>query len=495
MATSTWDQLTAHVGELQTLAGVHGLLQWDQQTQMPSKGAALRAEQNAVMARLVHQRLTAPELGDWLAELATSEDADQRAAVAHLHREYDRNTRIPADLVDAMARAEAQGFEAWMAARDAEDIGPFADALTTLIDLSKQKAAAIDSERSAYDVLLDQFDLGTQTATLTPLFARLQAGLVELVQATRDAPPVPALDLSIPVDVQHHLHERLIAALGYELDAGRLDRAQHPFSIGLGAGDVRITTHLYEDDVLHGLSGTVHEAGHAMYEQGLPHGKWKGTGLNAAASYGLHESQSRFWENTIGASLPFFRWFSGLLQDEGYSASADALYRSANRIQPGLIRISADEVTYNLHIILRFELEVALFAGDLTVAELPAAWNDGMKRLLGTTPKKATEGVLQDVHWSGGAFGYFPSYTLGNLYAASFTKQIGEDLPDLWDHVQRGEFGPVLHWLREHVHQHGSRYLAPEIVKRAVGERDHVEDLLDHVWSRHGALYGVRRTA
>lgn len=490
---AAWKHLTAHHEQATVLAGVSGLLHWDQQVNMPPAAAASRSAQIAQLASLLHERMTDATYGEALAALADTDDDFRQAAVAHQQREYDRNTRLPASLVDQLARAQADGFEAWMAARKAKDFSLFAPALRNLLDLLKAKAKAIDPDRHPYDVLLDEFDLGTSIATLKPMFARLREGLTELVEATRDADPVPAIDVEVPIDVQKRLHERIIAALGYDLQAGRLDFAEHPFSIGLAQGDVRITTHLYDNDLLHGLSGTVHEAGHAMYEQGLPREAWSGTGLASAASYGLHESQSRFWENTIGASLPFFRWLQGLLADEGVSIDAEAMYRAANRIQPGLIRIAADEVTYNLHIIVRFELELALFDGTLDVDDLPAAWDDAMERLLGVRPPDHTVGVLQDVHWSGGAFAYFPSYTLGNLYAASLGAAMQAELPNLWKDVEQGEFASILDWLRDRVHQHGSRYLAPEIVRRAVGERDAVDDLLNSLWARHGALYGVTR--
>ncbi len=495
MSDTAWNHLTTHITELQTLAGVHGLLQWDQQVNMPPAAASLRAEQNAMMAGLVHERLTATSYGEALAALLPSADPIRKASAVHLKRDYDRNTKLSADLVDRLARAEANGFQSWMAAREADDFAVFVPVLSELVALSQEKAAAIDSDRPAYDVLLDEFDFGTSTATLVPMFARLRDGLTELVQATRDAPKVPAIDLHIPLDIQKRLNRAVIAALGYDLSAGRLDMAQHPFSIGLGRGDVRITTHLYENDLLNGLGGTVHEAGHAMYEQGLPHDALGGTGLNVAASYGLHESQSRFWENTIGGSLPFFQWFSTQLANEDVHLNADALYRAANRIEPGLIRISADEVTYNLHVLLRFELEMALFDGSLAVTDIPDAWNAGIQKLLGQKPRSHVDGALQDVHWSSGAFGYFPSYTLGNLYASSIGVAMEEALPDMWEQVRRGEFSNILAWLRSNVHEQGSLLSAPEIVRKAVGERDPVEDLLSHLWSRHGALYGVTRMA
>ena len=262
----------------------------------------------------------------------------------------------------------------------------------------------------------------------------------------------------------------------------------------MGPGDVRITTHIDPKDLLNGLGSTIHEAGHALYEQGLPH-QHAGTTVNRAASYGLHESQSRFWENFVGRSEPFCGWLEARLSEcfEGSPITAADLYRASNRVERGLIRVAADEVTYNLHVIVRFEIEVALFEGRLKVADLPEAWNARYEEYLGVTPPDDARGVLQDVHWSGAAFGYFPSYTLGNLYAASLGATLEAKLPGLWEQVGRGEFGAVLESLRENVHQRGHIDDAPRILAAAVGERDHVEDLLAYLWGRHGKLYGLTR--
>jgi carboxypeptidase Taq len=283
-------------------------------------------------------------------------------------------------------------------------------------------------------------------------------------------------------------------ALGYDFRGGRLDPAEHPFTSGHGPGDVRITTKIDPHDLLSGLGGTIHETGHALYEQGLPH-EWAGTTASRPASFGLHESQSRFWENTIGRSRAFCEWLAARVAHclPGVSVSGEALYRASNRVERGLIRTKADEVTYNLHIIIRFELELALFERTLTIADLPDAWNERYRSYLGVTPPDDAHGVLQDVHWSGASFGYFPSYTLGNLYSASLGAALEAEQPDVWQQVERGNFVPVLRFLRERVHSKGHLAEAPQIVREAAGERDHVDDLLAHLWNRHGRLYGVTR--
>jgi len=289
-------------------------------------------------------------------------------------------------------------------------------------------------------------------------------------------------------------------ALGFDFDGGRLDRSEHPFSTGQGEGDVRITARLVPTDLLGGLGGTIHETGHGLYEQGLPH-QHAGTTVREAASYGLHESQSRFWENYIGRSRPFASFLAKVAAEvltphlaAGQSPpDAETIFRAQNRVERSLIRTQADEVTYNLHIIVRFELELAIFEEKLALEDVPAAWNEKYQRYLGITPPDDARGCLQDVHWSSGSFGYFPSYTLGNLYAASFGKTMERDLPGLWQGVERGDFAAPLAWLREKVHHRGHVLEAPEIVRDAVGDRDHVEDLLSYLWERVGTLYGVSR--
>ncbi|MBA2321605.1 MAG: carboxypeptidase M32 [Deltaproteobacteria bacterium] len=405
-----------------------------------------------------------------------------------------REARVPAALVERLSTLQSEGFTAWIRAKAEDRWDLFAPVLQQLLDASIERARAIDPVGHPYDTLLQEFDPGTTVASLQAMFTRLQAGLTGLLRAIAARPALPERPIALASARQLPLHREVTAALGYDYAAGRLDFAEHPFSITLGTGDVRITTHLHDDDLLGGLSGSVHEAGHALYEQGLPRDK-VGWGVENAASMGLHESQSRFWENWIGRSRPFLGWLATRLTVHApeLGAETDALYAEANRVKPGLIRIYADEVTYNLHIVVRFELELALFEGRLAVADLPAAWRAKYEEYLGVSPATDREGVLQDVHWSGAAFGYFPSYTLGNLYAASLARAIETAVPDLWTAVGEGRFAPVLAWLRENVHRHGHTWDAPELVARAVGERDAVADLLDHLWARHGALYGATR--
>ncbi len=491
-----WNALSAHLRDVELFGSLSELVGWDQQTMMPPGSADARSDHESFLSRLAHEAISDPRVGAWLDMLEGARGLNevQRAALRLTRRRHDRAVKVPATLVAALARAQSEGFGAWLVAKERNDWASFAPRLERLVGLTAEMAQAIDASRHPYDVLLEPFDPGSTVVELRAMFERLRDGLGALIGAIEGRPAPSALTARFPLEAQRGLNEAVAAAIGFDFERGRIDASEHPFSTGIHPSDVRLTTHLYADDLLSGLGGTIHEAGHGMYEQGLPT-EWPGTLVGQAASFGLHESQSRFWENFIGRSLPFFRWMAPVARTHlGVDApDADTLYAAANRVAPSLIRVSADEVTYNLHIIVRFELELALFEGRLAVADLPEAWNERYASVLGLRPPTDREGVLQDVHWATGAFAYFPSYTLGNLYGASLGRQLQLDLPDLWAQVERGEFAPTLAWLRERIHRRGSLRDAPEIVRDVVGERDMVADLLDHLWSRHGALYGVSR--
>jgi len=434
--------------------------------------------------------LADPALGGWLSELKQETDPVRIAAVRNLKRDHERATKVPTKLVAEIAEASNSGFGAWMGAREANDFAPFQASLERLVGLRKQEIACLSDGGHPYDCLLDQYDPGSTTADLEPMFARLRTELSSFIQEVGAYEGPQAVEGVWDVAGQKALSNKVIHALGFRLTDGRLDASEHPFTVGMGTGDVRLTTHLYENDLLGGLTGTIHEAGHGMYEQGLPIAH-AGIGVSTAAGMGLHESQSRFWENVIGRSLPFFQWLVPLIQDQwpDDTITPEQWYGHANRVERSFIRVQADEATYNLHIIIRFELEMKILTGALQVADLPEAWNAAYADLLGITPSTPNEGVLQDVHWSNGLFGYFPSYTIGNLYAASFRFQMEEDVPDLWDKVAVGDFSPALEWLRNKVHQHGHILDAPEIFANAVGDRDPVADLMAHLRGRQGHLY------
>lgn len=486
-----WHALVARVRDLELIDGVRGLLGWDEATRMPKEAAPLRGRQQALLSAVAHRWLCDDEVGRLLRALEGTTDPVRAACLRNVGRAHHRARCVPETLVDEMAKASSEAFATWLEAKAARDVRPFLPHLSRMRTLCLRRAEHIDPHRHPYEVTLEEFDPGTTLASVRDTFARLRNGLTPLLAAIAQAPMAPPPRLSLPLPVQEALNRRVAEALGYRFAGGCLDAAEHPFSSGLGEGDVRITTHLYEDDVLAGLYGTIHEVGHALYEQGLPH-REGGTSVAQAAGYALHESQSRFWENYIGRSESFCAWLSRLMEaDFGLSAAPDELFRALNRVHPGPIRVQADEVTYNLHIIIRFELEFALLDGQLRAEEMPEAWGERYQSILGVAPEHDADGVLQDVHWAAAGVGYFPSYTLGNLYAASLGAALEQEQSDLFPRVEQGDFEVVLTWLRKRIHDVGHLYEAPEIMRRCVGERDHVEDLLQHVWRRHGALYGA----
>ena len=492
-----WSCVTDRLAEVEDLGGVRALMAWDQETNMPRKGVGARGAQSARLAKLAHERLTDPAVGGWLESLGALEDPtpEQRACVRNLGRDYRRATRVSSELVGDLVQGATEGFESWIRARKEKSFATFEPSLQNLVDLTKRRCEAIDPNTHPYDVLLEEYVPGTTSAQLREMFGRLTGGIRTLLDRLDQVEAMPVYDEAFDTQIQRKVYEQVTRQMGFDMDAGRIDLAEHPFTTSLGPGDTRFTIRVFEKDVLAGLGPTMHEAGHGLYEQGLPWEK-KGTTVASAAGLGLHESQSRLWENFIGRSQPFMRWFATQMDAsfEGRKVDGEHLYRAANRVVPGLTRVEADEVTYNLHVAIRFELEYALMEGSLAVKDLPEAWNQRYQGVLGVTPPDDTQGVLQDVHWSHGMFGYFPSYTMGNLYAASLGVALESEFGEaLWENVEAGRFEDILGWLRAHIHVHGHMEDSPVLIHNAVGERDHVEDLLNHLWGRHGALHGLSR--
>ncbi len=486
--SQAWQRLRERFEEIEAISQAMGLLEWDHQTHMPPRGAAARGHQLAALAAIQHSKLTDPVIGELLGELTDATDPVIAAGVRNATRHYTRAVALPTALVSALSEACTAGHAGWMAAREANDFAPFAASLARIVELTQQKIACYGDAAHPYDHLLSEHDPGTTTAGLRPMFSQLSEALVPLVDRITAAPTPPPLSLTAPLEGMRALNRAVVEALGFDLAAGRLDEAEHPFTLGITPADVRLTTHYHLDDLLGTLAGTIHETGHGLYEQGRP--DRAGTWTDGAAGMGMHESQSRFWENCIGRSLPFCRWLVGQLDATmpGHGLHAERLFTAANRVERSLVRIHADELTYNLHIIVRFELELALVSGDLHVSALPGVWDDTYHRIVGVRPPDARQGVLQDVHWSAGLLGYFPSYTIGNLYAASYKAVLEQQLPDLWSQVEAGDFAPVLRWLREHIHSVGHLHDAPEIFAAAVGDRDPVEDLMAHLAERQAQV-------
>ena len=493
--------LRDHLAPIEDLKAAAAVLAWDQETFMPDGGAEARAQQLSTLQSMAHERFVADETGELLdraAEATADADPldDDASLVRVARRDYERAREVPSSLVAELSRATSAAKQAWKTARTEDDFPIFAPHLETLVDLSVEKAEAIGYEDEPYDALLEEFEPGLTTAEVAATFQTLREDLVPLVD---DIAASPQLDNDLlrrpyPQPRQKEFGERVLAEIGYDFDRGRQDVSAHPFTTSFAPDDVRITTRYDEAFFPSAFFSMIHEGGHALYEQGIDPALAR-TPLADGASLGVHESQSRFWENHVGRSRPFWRHYFPQLQDAFPEALGDAdreaFYRAINRVEPSLIRVEADEVTYNLHVMLRFELERGLIDGSVAVNDLPTLWNEAMDDYLGVTPDTDANGVLQDVHWSMASFGYFPTYTLGTLTAAQLMDTIQDDLPALAEQVETGHFAPLLDWLRTHVHRHGRKLEAPDLLSRATGEELSAAPWLRYARDKFGALYDL----
>lgn len=475
------NQLKTILNEVADINSASAVLGWDQQTYMPPGSAEGRGNQLATLGQIAHVKFTSDEVGNLLDELeplAAQLDSDSNDArlIKVTRREYDKNTKVPTEWVAEFARVTTVGQQVWQEARVANDFAKFQPYLEKIIDLRRQYAAIFAPYDHVYDPLLDDFEPGMKTAEVKEIFGRLRPQQVELIKAISERPQVDDSFLRQSFDVQKQwdFGVEVITKIGYDWQRGRQDRSAHPFTTNFGIDDVRITTKFLPDFVSSAIFSTVHETGHALYEQGIDHALAR-TPLAGGASLGLHESQSRLWENLVGRSYPFWQHFYPRLQEffpaQLGNVSLDTFYKGINKVKPSLIRIEADEATYNLHIMLRLELEIALIEGSLQVKDLPQAWNARMEEYLGVTPPNDKDGVLQDIHWSGGMVGYFSTYALGNLISAQLWERIHQDIPDLEDQIRRGEFSSLLGWLRTKIHRHGSKYEPQELMQRVTGSK------------------------
>jgi len=491
--SALYQRYLEHLGGLHALSSALSLLGWDQETFMPPRGIENRAATRSHLAGLAHDGTVDPAFGELLDELAASGLDDVRAAsVRETRRDRDRSVKVPRKLVTELSRVTAMAQQAWVTARKNDDWATFAPLLTQVVDLRRQEAEAVGYEAEPYDALLDQYEPDMRTAVLEPVFAELRPALVAMTAEIADRQNDVAADVLLgewPVPAQEKLSRRLLDAMGFDFEAGRLDTSAHPFTSGASPLDIRLTTAYDPADPAKGIYSTIHEGGHGLYEQGLPT-EHSGTPLGEACGLGMHESQSRSWENQVGRSRAFMDFLLphivDLFPERAVGLTADSLFAALNVVHPSLIRIDADEVTYNLHIALRFELERALFRGEIDVAELPDLWREHMTSDLGVTPTGDRDGVLQDIHWSFGAFGYFPTYTLGNLYAATLFRAAGDSLGDLDTMMARGDFSPLLGWMRDNVHVHGRRWSADELCRRATGRGLNCDDFLNHLRAKFG---------
>jgi carboxypeptidase Taq len=505
---SSLTKLHAIDRECNHLKKAAAVLQWDQETYLPEMGVEDRSEQLSILETIVHDKFTSSETGKLLAELGSVSGnlrGDEklpdveRDFLKVLRRSYDKAVKLPSEFVAAMAKAGGLSQAAWIKARKADDFSAFLPHLKTMIDFSRKTAEywgyGKGGAGSVYDGLLDIYELGMGEDAISGVFNPIRERLSALLKkiAAKPAPDTSFLDREFDPETQAAYNSVLMQRLGFDIRRGRIDVSAHPFTTTLGSDDIRITTRYLPRNLLSAIFSTIHESGHAFYELSYPR-ELRGTSLADGASMGIHESQSRFWENVIGRSRSFWEGQLPALQSHFPSlggVSLDAFYRAVNQAEPSLIRVEADEVSYSLHIILRFELERDLFSGKIDPANLPDLWRQKMKDILGIEPATDADGVLQDVHWSMGSFGYFPSYALGNLYGLQFFQKLKADIPHFDTAVAKGDFSAIQNWLRENIYVWGCRLDPPELLEKVTGQSLKAEPFLSYIENKYEGIYGI----
>ncbi len=477
------------------------LLSWDQQCYMPPGGVGNKGSQLATLTSLAHSKFTSDEVGTLLEELkpyaeSLDPESDDACLIEVTNRDYQKLVKVPTEYVAEFNKVTAIAHGAWEEARAKDDFPHFQPHLEKIVDMRRQYADFFKPYDHVYDPLLDDFEPGMKTTEVQEIFTNLRPKQVELIKSISEKPQVDDSFLYLHYDEkdQWEFGEAAITKYGYDWNRGRQDKAAHPFTTGFGLGDIRITTRVDENFLNTALFGTLHEAGHAIYEQGVAP-ELDRTPLGEGASLGIHESQSRLYENLLGRSYDFWIHFYPQLQERFKTqlgnVDLDTFYKGINKVEPSLIRVEADEATYNLHIMLRLELEIALMEGNLSVSDLPEAWNERVKDYLGVVPSNNAEGVLQDVHWSAGYLGYFTTYALGNLISNQLWEKIEADIPGLSGQIQEGNFKELLAWLRENVHRHGRKFKPQYLVKKIVGTTISPEPYLRYLNEKFGAIYGL----
>lgn len=499
-----YQELKRRLAEIHDLQKMAWVLGWDQRVNMPAKGAAVRAEQLATLQRVAHEKFATPEMGRLIDGLRAYEeslpyDSDEASLIRVARRDWEKATKVPGELRAEMARTSALANPAWVEARRQRDFGLFLPHLQKQIDLRHRYVECFDDGQltSPYDVLLDDYEPGMTTAEVKQLFDDLKVGLVPLIAAIA----AKGMDIDdtflhqpYPADKQREICVHLLEHFGFHEDSWRLDPTVHPFASNSCTTDIRITTRYYDDFLNPALFGSLHECGHGLYENGVSP-TLERTPLCRGASLGIHESQSRLWENLVGRSRPFWQHFFPRLQATFPTAlqgvDVEKFYRAINKVQPSLIRVEADEATYNLHIIVRFELEQEMMNGQLALKEVPAAWNARMKAYLGVDVPDDGQGVLQDIHWSGGMVGYFPTYSLGNIVSCQIWDKVLAAMPDIYEQFGRGEFMPLREWLRANIHQHGRKFMPKELMLKVVGQPINVGPYVKYLQTKLGEIYNL----
>jgi carboxypeptidase Taq len=496
------EELKSYVAEIVDIQHVVGLLEWDQSTYMPPGGSPARAEQTTTLQKIAHARTVAPEAGELL-QAAEGEaaghpyDSDEAAMVRQVRRFYDHAVKIPADLVARMARANALAFDKWVEARSRSDFSLFSPHLEEIVALQIEQAQALGYQEHPYDALLDLYEPEMKTRQVREIFARLREGLVPIVHAILGASKQPRTDFleqAYDVAKQETFSLDLLKGIGYDFQRGRQDKVAHPFTQSFSIGDVRVTNRFLPEMPASSIFSAIHEGGHALYDQGVEP-RFERTALENGASTAIHESQSRMWENAVGRSLSFWTYwyprYQALFPEYLKGISLEQFWQAINAVRASAIRVEADEVTYNLHVLLRFEIETGLIEGSLKVKDLPEIWNTRMMEYIGYQPKNDAEGVLQDVHWSLGYFGYFPTYALGTILSLQFFNVAKRDLPDLDEQFAAGDTSSLFGWLKERIWQYGSKYTPVELIQRVAGGPIDPDPFLRYLREKYGALYGI----
>lgn len=488
-------QLSHKAADLNNASAVLG---WDQEVYMPPKGAAFRGQQLATLASMAHEIATGPRMGRLLADLSQADDLNdiQRANVHRSLDDYEKNSKLPSDFVESLSRQTSECFNAWLEARKLNDFKIFEPSLAKMVALKREQAKLYGYEAHPYDALLDEYEKGMTVATLDKVFDGIKKELPPILDRIKSATQVndDFFYRHYPKGAQWDFSMDVLRKMGYDLDAGRQDISEHPFTTSFAPTDVRVTTRVSEDNFASLLWSSIHEGGHALYEQGLPESEY-GLPLGAAASLGIHESQSRLWENCVGRGQQFWNHFFPMLR--GYfpgqlgDVTASDFFKACNKVEPSFIRTEADEVTYHFHVLIRYELEKAILEGSLEVKDLPAAWNERYNKYLGIMPPDYVRGVIQDVHWSHGMFGYFPTYTLGSFYGVQFFAKAKQEIPGLELQIEQGEFANLLSWLRGKVHRHGRRYTSEELCNQITGEGLNFNYFKNYIQDKYAKVYNI----
>ena len=501
MENEKLQQLKNLLGEVWDISMAAAVLGWDQETYMPPGGSEARGMQLSTLSRLAHTKFTSPQIGELLAELEPEAanwdpDSDEARLIKVTRRDYDKATKVPSDFVAEVARVASEAQVAWREAKEKSDFSKFEPYLARIVELRRQYANFFAPYEHVYDPLLDDFEPGLKTADVQRIFDALRPQQVALIKAIAEKPQVDDSFLHQHYDEkkQWDFGVEVITKFGFDWERGRQDKSAHPFTTSFSVNDVRITTRIVPDFLGTGLFGTMHECGHALYEQGVDP-VLERTPLGHGASLAIHESQSRLWENLVGRSRPFWEHFYPRLQEyfpaQLGNIDLETFYKGINKVEPSLIRTEADEATYNLHIMLRLELEIALMEGSVEVKDLPEVWNEKMREYLGVTPPDDAHGVLQDIHWSMGALGYFSTYALGNLISAQWWERMHEDIPNLDEQIRAGNFADLLGWLREHIHRHGAKFEPQELVKRVTGSEIDPAPYMRYLKTKYGEIYNL----